>query len=66
MGVRVYDVYSTFATNGNNRWVVLKSNTTLGTAKAVRISPTGFITAIQTVNTNSCSNNPIQQTPTIQ
>jgi hypothetical protein len=54
VGVRVYDTFTSVPTNGNNNWVVLKSNTSSNLGKAVKINTTGYITAIQDVNTNSC------------
>jgi hypothetical protein len=54
VGVRVYDTFTSVPTNGNNNWVVLKSNTNSNLGKAVKINTTGYITAIQDVNTNSC------------
>ena len=54
VGVRVYDIFTSTPTNGNDNWVVLKINPGLATGKAVQINSTGFITAIEDVNTNSC------------
>jgi hypothetical protein len=53
VGVRVYDTYSSVPTNGNNKWVVLKTNS-LNTGIAVQIDTSGYITSLQNVNTNSC------------
>jgi hypothetical protein len=52
--VRVYDTFSSVPTNGNNSWIVLKLNTALGAGTAVQINTTGYITAVQNVDTNSC------------
>ena len=41
-------------TNGNNLWVVLKLNTSSNLGTAVKIDSSGYITAKQNVNTNSC------------
>ena len=54
VGVRVYDTFTSVPTNGNNNWVVLKLDTGSNLGKAVQINTTGYITAIQDVNTNSC------------
>jgi hypothetical protein len=54
VGVRVYDTFSSVPTNGNNSWIVLKLNTALGAGTAVQINTTGYITAVQNVDTNSC------------
>ncbi len=54
VGVRIYDTYVSVPTNGNNNWIVLKTNTTLGAGKAVQINTSGYIIAIQDVDTNSC------------
>jgi hypothetical protein len=54
VGVRVYDVFTSVPTNGNNLWVVLKLNTSSNLGTAVKIDNYGYITAKQNVNTNSC------------
>jgi len=54
VGVRVYDVFTSVPTNGNNNWVVLKIDPALAAGKAVQINTQGYITAIQNVDTNSC------------
>jgi hypothetical protein len=54
VGVRVYDTFSSVPTNGNNSWIVLKLNTSFGVGTAVQINTTGYITAVQNVDTNSC------------
>ena len=54
VGVRVYDVFTSVPTNGNNLWVVLKLNTSSNLGTAVQINTSGYITSLQNVNTNSC------------
>jgi hypothetical protein len=54
VGVRVYDVFTSVPTNGNNLWVVLKLNTSSNLGTAVQIDSSGYIIAKQNVNTNSC------------
>ena len=54
VGVRIYDTYASVPTNGNNKWIVLKLNPTSNLGTAVQINTSGYITAIQNVNTNSC------------
>jgi len=54
VGVRVYDTFTSVPTNGNNNWIVLKLNTGSSLGKAVQINTSGYITAIEDVNTNSC------------
>ena len=54
VGVRVYDTYASVPTNGNDLWIVLKLNTSSNLGTAVKIDSSGYITAKQNVNTNSC------------
>ena len=54
VGVIIYDTYASVPTNGGNNWAVLKINTGVGAGKAVQINPSGYIIAIQDVDTNSC------------
>ena len=55
VGVRVYDTYTSVPTNGGNNWIVLKIDTALSAGVAVQIDNSGYIIAIQNVDTNSCS-----------
>jgi hypothetical protein len=55
VGVRVYDTYTSVPTNGGNNWIVLKIDTALSTGVAVQIDNSGYIIAVQNVDTNSCS-----------
>lgn len=55
VGVRVYDTYTSVPTNGGNNWIVLKIDPVLASGKAVQIDNSGYIIAIQNVDTNSCS-----------
>ena len=55
VGVRVYDTYTSAPTNGGNNWIVLKIDTALSAGVAVQIDNSGYIIAIQNVDTNSCS-----------
>jgi hypothetical protein len=54
VGARVYDTYTSVPTNGNNNWVVLKNNPSFGVGNAVQINTSGYIIALQDVDTNSC------------
>jgi len=54
IGARLYDVYTSTPTNGNNNWVVLKNNPSFGVGNAVQINTSGYIIALQDVDTNSC------------
>jgi hypothetical protein len=55
VGVRVYDTYTSVPTNGGNNWIVLKIDTALSAGVAVQIDNSGYIIAVQNVDTNSCS-----------
>ena len=54
IGARIYDTYSSVPTNGNNNWIVLKNNTSSNLGNAVQINTSGYIIALQDVDTNSC------------